>query len=311
MGGPGETPLPTAEPVWLRLRSAGKKVVAATWPGGDGVDVRVPGASNNAIVQIAAERTVDYTVPFGAFSPLIGVPANGAQGFQLGAADYGVAPSNTVDQLAAAGKSFFSPVLQKTGFLETFATGGATNRINVAALDTSNDGVTNYDTLVFWDDSAGIQPGPFAPPHTGPAYVKASEKQGADFFIEGSANKAGCAYYVSRLEPDLSVVRISRTSANSIPRSAAVIADVDDINNNIGFWAPQADFRVVERLSPGYEMFPDIELEEIYADRVRAFTDYQARLALRALSRVPDADLVMIYFEQPDGSEHQFLLTDS
>jgi len=36
--------------------------------------------------------------------------------------------------------------------------------------------------------------------------------------------------------------------------------------------------RVVERISPGYGTFPDIELEEIYADRVRAFTDYQARM---------------------------------
>src|SRR5262249_49287730 len=191
------------------------------------------------------------------------------------------------------------PVLQKTTFLETFTTGGAINHINVAALDTSNDGVANYDTLVFWDDATGIQPGPFAPPHTGPAYVKASEKRGADFFIEGSANKAGCAYYVSRLEPDLSVVRISRSSANAIPRNAPVLADVDDINNNVGFWEAQADFRVVERLSPGYSTFPDTELEEVFTDRVRAFIDYQTRLALHALNRVPDADLAMIYIEQP------------
>src|SRR5262245_52470733 len=116
LGGPGETPLPTAEPLWLRLRLAGKKVVTATWPGGDGVDVRVPGASNNAIVQVAAERTVDYTIPFGAFSPLIGVPGNGAQGFQFSGAHFSAAPSTTVDQLTAAGKHSFSPVLQKTNF---------------------------------------------------------------------------------------------------------------------------------------------------------------------------------------------------
>src|SRR5262245_56147763 len=136
-GGPGETPIPTSEPIWLRLRAAGRKVLTATWPGGDGVDVRVPGASNNAIVQVSAERTVDYTVPFGAFAALTGVPGNGAQGFQFSAADFSPAPSSTVDQLNASGKTSFSPVLQKIAFLETFATGGATNRINVAALDTS------------------------------------------------------------------------------------------------------------------------------------------------------------------------------
>ena len=32
----GIDPTPTAEPLWVRLRNAGKKVVTATWPGGDG-----------------------------------------------------------------------------------------------------------------------------------------------------------------------------------------------------------------------------------------------------------------------------------
>ena len=37
---------------------------------------------------------------------------------------------------------------------------------------------------------------------------------------------------------------------------------------------------------------------------------YQAAIGVRAIKNHPDADLVMIYIEQPDGSEHQFLLTD-
>ena len=44
---------------------------------------------------------------------------------------------------------------------------------------------------------------------------------------------------------------------------------------------------------------------------MRSFVDYQTRLALRAIARNPDADLTMIYIEQPDGSSHQFLMTDS
>ena len=48
----------------------------------------------------------------------------------------------------------------------------------------------------------------------------------------------------------------------------------------------------------------------MYEDQVRSFVDYQTRLALRAIERNPNADLVMIYIEQPDGSEHQFLLID-
>jgi len=37
---------------------------------------------------------------------------------------------------------------------------------------------------------------------------------------------------------------------------------------------------------------------------------YQTRVAQRAIVKNPGADLVMVYIEQPDGSEHQFLLTD-
>jgi predicted AlkP superfamily pyrophosphatase or phosphodiesterase len=106
------------------------------------------------------------------------------------------------------------------------------------------------------------------------------------------------------------VVRFARYGANFIPRNAAVLADVDDINNNVGFWRPQADFRIPERLSPGFTNFPDIEIETMFEDMVKTFVRYQADVAERAIRNHPDADLVMAYIEQPDGSEHQFLLTD-
>src|SRR5262245_59100365 len=41
--GPAEADVPTAEPLWLALRAAGMRVVTATFPGGDGLDIRVPG----------------------------------------------------------------------------------------------------------------------------------------------------------------------------------------------------------------------------------------------------------------------------
>ncbi|HCF30105.1 MAG TPA: phosphodiesterase, partial [Cyanobacteria bacterium UBA11049] len=123
-------------------------------------------------------------------------------------------------------------------------------------------------------------------------------------------NKVGTSFYVTNLAPDLSAVRIARYSANFIPRNQAVVEDVDDINNNVGFWLPQPDFRIPERLSPGFNNFPDTELEAIYQDQVRTFVDYQTRVALRGISQHPDADLVLTYIEQPDGSGHQFLIAD-
>src|SRR5262249_59026524 len=70
------------------------------------------------------------------------------------------------------------------------------------------------------------------------------------------------------------------------------------------------DFRIPERLSPGFDAFPDIELEAAWEDLVSTWIRYQGDVAIHSLRANPDADLAMIYFEQPDGSEHQFLLTD-
>jgi hypothetical protein len=120
----------------------------------------------------------------------------------------------------------------------------------VAALDTTDDAQVNYDALVFFDATQGIKLGPFALPSTGPAYVRAAEQKSSPFFLEGSSNKAGTGFYASHVAPDLSTVRIARYSANAIPRNLPVITDVDDINTNVGFWAPQPDFRIPERLPP-------------------------------------------------------------
>ena len=103
---------------------------------------------------------------------------------------------------------------------------------------------------------------------------------------------------------------LARYTVNDIPPNPPVQADVDDVNNNVGFWADQEDFRFPERMNPGLANFSDLELEAIGEDQNATFVDYQTRLALRAIERFPDADLVMVYIEEPDGFEHQYLLTD-
>lgn len=301
---PSPAAQPTAEPIWVALRAAGKKVVAATFPGADGVDVIVPGATATT-VQPRALRTVDYTVPFGEFDGL------SAKGFTLGAANFSPAPTATVNALNAAGHPSYSPARQ--AMLETFTVDGASYNIQVVALDTTNDGVTNYDTLVFFDTNhSGISAGPFALPATGPAYVKLGGPS-QRFYLEGSAHKSGTAYYITVLAPDLSNVHVARYSGYDIPRSSAdpnVIANVDDINNNVGFWGAQPDFRFPERMNPGITNFGDSELEAIFEDQVNTWVPYQTQVALRAITANPNADLVFVYSEQPDGSEHQFLLVD-
>jgi predicted AlkP superfamily pyrophosphatase or phosphodiesterase len=302
--GPGPAEEPTATPLWVPLLAAGKTVVAATFPGADGATVTVPGAPAPApVLQGSALRTVSYTIPFGAFG------GQGAFGFHLTAASFRDAAPELVTALQASSPAPFYGTV-KLADLETITVNGIVFAIDVAALDTTNDGVPNYDTLAFFDETNGVTPGPFALPRTGPAYVKASKERSEPFYFEGTPNRVGAAFYVSHFDPDLGSVRIARYSANFIPRNTPVIANVDDMNTSVGFWAPQPDFRIPERLSPGFNVFTDAELEAIYEDQVETFIDYQTRMATHAIEANPNADLVMLYFEQPDGSFHQFLLTD-
>jgi hypothetical protein len=304
LAGPGVAEEPTATPLWVPILAAGKTVVAATFPGADGATITVPGVpSPSPVLQTASVRTVSYTVPFGAFG------GQGAVGFQLTSASFTEAAPALVDALRAASSTPFYGTV-RVADLETITVNTIVFALDVAALDTTNDGIQNYDTLVFFDGTTGVTPGPFTLPSTGPAYVRASAGRSEPFFFEGTPNRVGTAYYVSHLDPELDVVRIARYSANFIPRNAPVVANVDDMNSNVGFWAPQPDFRIPERLSPGFSVFSDAELEAIYQDQVETFTDYQTRMATHAIEANPDADLVMLYFEQPDGSFHQFLLTD-
>jgi phosphodiesterase/alkaline phosphatase D-like protein/predicted AlkP superfamily pyrophosphatase or phosphodiesterase len=307
---PAETSSPTATPIWTTLQAAGKKVVAATFPGADGVNI-LSATTSKAILDKKEDRTVSYTVPFGAFGGV------GGTGFSLTAADFSVSNTQAVTGLTALGKTSYSTV--KVAKLESIAatalTGGSSNSydLQVAAIDTTNDNVTNYDSLVIFDANVGIK-GAATLPATGSAFIKFSDNQSSKFFFDGSTNKVGTAFYASTLAGDLSKVNIARYSGAYIPRPAespGVVANVDDINNNIGNWAPQADFRFPERINSGLTKFSDAELEAIYQDQVKTFVDYQTKVLLRSIQQNPNADLVLGYIEQPDGSEHQFLLTDS
>ncbi len=311
---PAETNTPSATPIWQTLQAAGKSVVSATFPGADGVNILSSTSTSTGkavILDKAADRTVSYTVPFGAFGGV------GGTGFSLTAADFSVSNTQAVTGLTALGRTSFSAV--KVAKLETIVgtalTGGSTKTnydLQVAAIDTTNDNVVNYDTLVVFDANVGIQAAATLPA-TGSAFIKVSDQKSSKFYFDGSNNKVGTAFFAGNVASDLSTVNIARYSAAYIPRPAespGVIANVDDINNNIGNWAPQADFRFPERINPGLAKFSDAELEALYEDQVKTFVDYQTSVLLRSIKQNPNADLVLGYIEQPDGSEHQFLLTD-
>ena len=310
---PSESSEPTANPLWLALRKAGKTVVAATFPGADGATIR---SSTGIVLDKKEDRTVDYTVPFGAFGGPFFTGGTGGRGFSLTAADFNVSNTQAITGLTALGKTSFSTV--KVAKLETLAatalTGGSSAGydLQVAAIDTTDDKVTNYDTVVVFDANVGIK-GAATLPSTGSAFIKASEQKSSSFFFDGSTNKIATSFIAPTLASDLSKVNIARYSAYYIPSPAdnpAVVANVNDITSNIGTWAPQPDFRFPERLNVGLSAFSDLELEAIYSDQVKSFVDYQTNVLLRSIKQNPNADLVLGYLEQPDGSQHQYLLTD-
>ena len=182
--GPVDSAVNTATPVWQGILASGQKVVAATFPGADGLNVTVPGLPNSPIIQSAAERTTTFTVPFGTFG------GSSAAGFVLNASNFaedngsiGVVNGKTVtQQLVAAGHASFSSVLVTKAPFETINStiggGGPAGgyQLMAAALDTTNDGVQNYDTLVVFERSIGIRSGPFNNLITGPAYLKTTAR---------------------------------------------------------------------------------------------------------------------------------------
>ena len=247
------------------------------------------------------DRTVDYTVPFGIFG------GQGAKGFSLTKTDFTPATQATIDQLKVAQQTSFSPIQVTNQSLDKFTVNGVNFDFQFAAIDTTNDGKVNYDSIVVYDAVAGIKAD-----SSNITTLKVGNPSQA-YELNGTTNRIGTGFISTNIASDLSTVRLARYSANNIPRPAnnpAVLANIDDINNNVGFWKPQPDFRIPEKLSPGFDRFPDAELEAMYADQVKSFVDYQAKVATRSIEQNPNADLVMTYIEQPDGSQHQFLLTD-
>ncbi len=300
----------TAEPLWINLRENGKTVVAATFPGADGATITLPGSNPPIVIQSSDIRTVDYTVPFGAFAGI------GAQGFSLMGTNFNQNPTGAIIDLLDLGVAFYGNVqvadLENISGSSLFGGSSQDYDIQAAAIDTTNDNRVNYDRVIVYDANTGITINDVSP-STGSAFLSLSSNI-APFFFEGSNNVAGASYILTELAEDLSTVHLIRTSANYIPRPADnpdVLADVDDINNAIGFWRPQPDFRIAQRISPGLGDFSDIELETAYAALDKTFIEYQTDVFLHAISQQPGADLALGYLEEPDGSTHQYLLTDS
>ncbi len=132
-------------------------------------------AAGSPMVQPSAERTVELHGPVRCVSA--GRPAARAHGSSM-RPRFGPAPADDPRRARQGGESLVQPrVADSSTPIETFTVpaGADVHHSRCRARYDERRQTVNYDTLVFFDATLGIQPGPFALPATGPAYVKASE----------------------------------------------------------------------------------------------------------------------------------------
>ena len=319
------SPAPTAEPMWVRLRAAGRKVVTATWPGGDGVNVTLFGTTGTPIVQTAAPtRTVDYTVPFGAFGGI------GAQGFKKTAADFSDDAGGTITAaLLAAGRTSYSPV-KLTGVLESIICGDTTftcifaacgNPLPPAALLHQGRGnrqeqrrhrQLRHPGVLQLQQRDADPARPVRAPVDRPRLCKGRGAVREVLLRRQRPENRSC---VLRKHPGprplAGSLRTLRRQLHPAQRHGDRRRRRHQRQRRVLGAAARFPHPRAHQSRLRSDTFPDVpELEAMYEDQVRTFVAYQTSVGLRAIKQNQDADLVMIYIEQPDGSGHQFTLTD-
>jgi len=260
-----------AEPLWQAFRRQGKRVGVLTFPGCD---------------HTAATRTADFGMVY------VNTPLAPPQEAILVAGEFTGTP-------LPAGWQSFSAARRATLSVAFTATGmPATTSFSLTALDTSDDGKTNYDTLVI-DDDAELTNGVIARVHVGewfPLPVKAPHP-------DGGTRIAGAWCLLQALAPDLSSAKIYRGgffATEAYPREFR-----EALDTAAGFWPGAGDERALARAERGQD---GLSLAE-YMAQTQRFSEFFNACARLAVSR-EHFDLLMLYQPIPDEVEHQLLLMD-
>jgi predicted AlkP superfamily phosphohydrolase/phosphomutase len=168
----------------------------------------------------------------------------------------------------------------------------------LTALDTSDDGATDYDTLVV-DDDADLSNGTLARVHRGewfPLKVRAAHP-------DGGQRTVGSWCLLQDLPPDLSAVRFYRGAFFSI--EAYPRAFREHLEQRAGFWPGPGDDRALERAFRGQD---GLSLPEFMA-QTRRFSEFFSACE-RAAIEGETFDLLMLYHPEVDEVEHVLLVTD-
>jgi predicted AlkP superfamily phosphohydrolase/phosphomutase len=260
-----------AESLWQAFRRQGKRVGVLTFPGCDNT---IP------------SRTADFGMVY------INVPFARSQEVSLSGGEFSATT-------LPAGWSSFSPARRAT--LTVTLTGASlpqTASFTLTALDTTDDGKIDYDTLVV-DDDGDLSNGVIARVHAGewfPLRLRAPHP-------DGGTRTVGGWCLLQALPADLAAVRIYRGAffaTEAYPREFREALDAAT-----GFWPGPGDEQALARSEEGRE---GLRVGE-YMAQTRRFSEFFTACAKTTVAR-ERFDLLMLYQPIPDEVEHQLLLVD-
>ncbi len=174
----------------------------------------------------------------------------------------------------------------------------ATATFTITALDNSDDGAPDYDTLVV-DDDDDLGNGTIARVHAGewfPLRLRAPHP-------DGGWRTVGAWCLLQALPADLDGVTVYRGgfyATEAYPRAFR-----EALETSAGFWPGPPDEGAVARRETGHD---GITVAEMLA-QVRRFSEYFTACATTAVVR-ERFDLLLLYQPIVDEVEHRFLLVD-
>ena len=258
-----------AESLWQAFRRQGRRVGVLAFPGCDGT---------------TPARRADFGLTY------VSAPYAPPRTLTLAASEFAATA-------LPAGLASFSPA-RRAAITVEFSTPGlpAAVTFTATALDTSNDGIANYDTLAVAEDAGA---GTLARVHAGewfPLRLRAPHPDGGERTV-------GAWCLLQRLPADLADVTVYRGgfyATEAYPREFREALDA-----TAGFWPGPGDESALVRRASGA---PGLTAAELLA-QVRRFSEFFTACGRTAIAR-ERFDLLMLYQPVVDEVEHRFLLTD-
>ncbi len=263
----------SAEPLWQTFMRAGKRVGVLTFPGCDGR---------------SAERRADFGTTY------VNDPLAPPQALTFDNAAFTPAPVATGGGVA----SFAPPRSARLSVKFAASSGLPAAEFVLTALDTTDDGVTDYDALLV-DDDGDPGNGVIATAHVGdwfPLRLRTAHPDGGQRLV-------GAWCLLKSLAPDLAQVRIYRGAFNATPAYPRAFREM--LDGAASFWPGSPDDRALER---GIAGEGGLQVAD-YLEQVRRFAAYFSACARATLAH-ERFDLLLAYQPIVDEVQHALTITD-